>query len=166
MHFRELFRPIDDCQWLLNEEEEELIKAEKANSALSALPTLESLEYMSTTEPPGWPKTVEQLQNECADHFHQRPCQWQSEIAFKLVKGKMLVSISATGSGKSYVFWLPMYYESGLTIIIVPLKNLGQQLTDESSQRGFWGVSMTAKILGESPNLLKVRHVLSNLCQN
>ena len=95
---------------------------------------LEPLEYMPTTEPPGWPMTVEQLQNECAVHFHQRPCRWQSEIAFQLVQGKTLISISATGSGKSFVFWLPMYYENELTIIIVPLKNLGQQLTDESSQ--------------------------------
>ena len=89
---------------------------------------------MMITQPPEWPKMVEQLQVECAGHFHQRPCQWQSEIAFQLVQGKMLVSISATGSGKSYVFWLPMYYENGLTIIIIPLKNLRQQLADESSQ--------------------------------
>src|SRR5260370_42682596 len=83
---------------------------------------------------------VEQLQVECAGHFHQRPCQWQLEIAFQLVQGKTLVSISATGSGKSYMFCLPMYYKNGLTIIIVPLKNLRQQLADESSQQGFCAV--------------------------
>ena len=106
--------------------------------------------------------TVEQLQNECAVHFHQRPCQWQSEIAFQLVQGKTLISISAMGSGKSFVFWLPMYYENGLTIIIMLLKNLGQQLTDKSSQQGLQAVSVTTEILGESPNLLKVRHALSD----
>ena len=69
---------------------------------------------------------------------------------------KMLVSISATGSGKSFIFWLPMPYENGLTIIIVPLKSLGQQLADESSQRGFHAVSVTAEVLGDSPGLLEV----------
>jgi len=63
------------------------------------------------------------------------------------------------GSGKSYIFWLPMHYENGITIIIVLLKNLGQQLADESSWRGFQGVSVTAETLGESPGLLKVRKV-------
>src|SRR5260370_11820175 len=121
---------------------------------------------MTTSKPPGQPRTVEQLQNECADHFHQRPCQWQSEIAFQLVQGKTMASISATGSGKSYVFWLPMYYENGLTIIIIPLKNLGQQLADESSWQGFCTMNITAEVLGVSPGLLKVRHVLSNGCQN
>ena len=72
-----------------------------------------------------------------------------------------MVSISAMGSGKSYVFWLPMYYENGLTIIIVPLKSLGQQLSDESSQRGFCAISITAEVLGESPSLLKVRQSLA-----
>ena len=71
----------------------------------------------------------------------------------------MLVSISAMGLGKSYIFWLPMHYDNGITIIVVLLKNLGQQLADESSWRGFWGVSMTAETLGESPGLLKVRKV-------
>src|SRR5260370_41548116 len=108
---------------------------------------------MPTTQLPGWPRTVEELQRECSDLFAQRPCWWQSKIAFQLLQGKMLVSISATGSGKSYIFWLPMNYEDGMTLIIVLLKNLGQQLADKSS----W---VTAEILGEYPNLLKARHML------
>ena len=80
-----------------------------------------------------------------------------------MLQGKTLVSISTTGSGKSYIFWLPMPYEDRMTIIIVPLKNLGQQLADEFSQRGFTAMSVTAEILGESPNLLMVRHMLWNM---
>ena len=49
-----------------------------------------------------------------------------------------------------------MQYEKGITLIIVPLKTLSQQLADESSCEGFWGVSVTAELLGESPNLLDV----------
>ena len=45
-----------------------------------------------------------------------------------------------------------------MSIIIVPLEGLGQQLADESSQEGFCGVSVTAELLGESPNLLAIRY--------
>ena len=77
-------------------------------------------------------------------------------MAFKLLQGKNLVSVFATGSGKSCVFWLPMQYEEGITIIIVPLKNLGQQLAEESSHKGFWGISVTGEMLGELLDILNV----------
>src|SRR5258705_13082674 len=104
------------------------------------------------------PTTISQLQEECHSFFGWQLCRWQSEIAFKLLQKKTLISISATGSGKSHVFWLPMQYEKGMSIIIVPLKSLGQQLADESSREGFHGVSVTAELLGESPNLLAIRY--------
>jgi len=47
------------------------------------------------------PTTIHQLQEECHSFFGWQPCRWQSEIAFKLLQKKSLVSISATGSGKS-----------------------------------------------------------------
>src|SRR5258708_5441020 len=103
--------------------------------------------------------TISQLQEECHSFFFGwQLCRWQSEIAFKLLQKKSLVSISATGSGKSCVFWLPMQYEKGITLIIVPLKTLSQQLADKSSCEGFQGVSVTAELLGESPILLDVWH--------
>src|SRR5260370_25112201 len=109
------------------------ISAERGTWHLLFLLVLESLKYMPPTQAPLMqPCTVEQLQDESTIRFGQRPCQWQSEIALKLMNGKNLVSISATGSVKSFVFWLPMPYENGLTLIIIPLKTLGQQLADES----------------------------------
>src|SRR5260370_31392360 len=103
-----------------------------------------------------WPATIKQLQCECVEHFGWQPCQWQSEIAFKLADLENQISISATGSGKSHIFWLPMIYERGLTIIVIPLKSLGQQLADELSHEGFCAVSITKELLGESPTLLDV----------
>ncbi|KAF8340422.1 P-loop containing nucleoside triphosphate hydrolase protein, partial [Cantharellus anzutake] len=91
------------------------------------------------------PTTVEGLQHECSEYFGWRPCRWQSEVAFNLVGRANQISISSTGSGKSRVFWLPMIYESGLTIIVVPLKSLGQQLADESSREGFHAISEIRK---------------------
>src|SRR5258707_7326676 len=90
-------------------------------------------------------------------HFGQRPCQWQSEIALQLIYGKNLVLISATGSRKSFIFWLPMVYKNGLTLMIIPLKTLGQQLANESCQQGFCAVSVTAELVGESPTLIEVQ---------
>ena len=110
----------------------------------------------SNAELPARPCTIEWLQLDGMRHFGQKPCQWQSEVAFQLTSKENLVSISTTGSGKSFIFWLPMLYEDGLTIILVPLKNLGQQLADESSQKGFHAVSITAELLGVSPALLEV----------
>ena len=110
----------------------------------------------SNAELPARPCTIEWLQLDGMRHFGQKPCQWQSEVAFQLTSKENLVSISTTGSGKSFIFWLPMLYEDGLTIILVPLKNLGQQLADESSWKGFCAVSITAELLGVSPALLEV----------
>ena len=89
--------------------------------------------------------------------FGQRPCQWQSEIALELINKKSLVSISATGSGKSFVFWLPMPYENGLTLMVILLKTLGRQLAEESCQRGSHAVSVTVELLGELPMLIEVQ---------
>ena len=102
------------------------------------------------------PSTIQEIQLDGEKCFGQRPCCWQSEIALHLVNGESLVSISATGSGKSFLFWLPMPYEDGLTLIIVPLKTLGQQLADESSRRGFRAVSVTAELLGETLTVLDI----------
>ena len=111
---------------------------------------------LSTSELVVRPSTTEELQLDGMRHFSQRPCHWQSDIAFQLLNGKSLVLISATGSGKSFVFWLPMPYENGLMLIIVPLKNLGQQLADKSSQSGFHAVSITAELLGGKLTVLEV----------
>src|SRR5260370_41564656 len=104
---------------------------------------------------PEKPCTVQQLKHESASHFGQQPCQWQSEIGFQLGHKKNLVTISATGSGKSLTFWLPMPYENGLTLIIVPLKNLGQQLADKSSWSGFCAISITRELLALSPTMFR-----------
>ena len=114
-------------------------------------PSMHCMPFLNST-----PVTIGQLQAECHGFFGWQPCRWQCEIALELLWKRNLVSVSATGSGKSCVFWLPMLYEKGITLIIVPLKTLGQQLADEASCEGFWGVSVTAELLGESPNLLNV----------
>ena len=72
---------------------------------------------------------------------------------------KSLISVSATGSGKTITFWLPMMREEGLTIIIMPLKSLGMQLAEELEWHGWRAVSVMAEVLGESPDLIKASYL-------
>jgi len=76
---------------------------------------------------------------------------------------KNYVVTAATGSGKTFTFWVPKLYEMGLTIIIVPLKMLGEQLAKESSMAGFKAVNVTAKSLGDSLELIKVLSSFLNM---
>src|SRR5258708_30074678 len=81
---------------------------------------------------------------------------WQAKVALHLLSKSSMVSISATGSGKTVTFWLPMMREHGLTLIITPLKTLGHQIAMESCCLNFPAVSITAELLGEHPNLVQV----------
>src|SRR6266436_7945066 len=76
---------------------------------------------------------------------------------------KNYVVTAATGSGKTFTFWVPKLYEMGLTIIIVPLKMLGEQLAKESSMAGFKAVNVTAESLGDSLELIKVLSSFLNM---
>ncbi len=111
--------------------------------APSALPSVES--------------DIKKLQDESEAHFDVHPCLWQCRVALNLLAKKNIVSISAMGSGKTLTFWLPMLCEKGITFIVTLLKSLGSQLSNESIQRGFLSVSITAELLGEKPGLMKVK---------
>ncbi len=101
--------------------------------------------------------TVEDIQNDSEQLLHFHTCVWQARVALELLsKKKHYVAMAATRSGKTFVFWLPKLYEKGLTIIVVPLKVLGEQLAEESSISGFKAVNVTSESLGDSPDLIKV----------
>ena len=97
---------------------------------------------------------IKELQDESKDHFHVHTCIWQCRVVLKLLAKKSIVSISATGSGKTMTFWLPMLLKEGITFIVTPLKSLGSQVSDKSIQKGFPSVSITAELLGEKPGLI------------
>ena len=63
---------------------------------------------------------------------------------------KDLVSTAATGSGKTYTFFLPSLFEeerNGVTFGIVPLKKLGDQHRDSAIQLGLTAISLEAKMI-------------------
>ncbi|KAF9505112.1 hypothetical protein BS47DRAFT_1436410 [Hydnum rufescens UP504] len=73
--------------------------------------------------------TTEDIQFRSAANYCLPACLWQAEnCQIQLTGIPYLVCTAATGSGKTLTFWLPMLYQKGTTFIIVPLKNLGEQM--------------------------------------
>jgi ATP-dependent DNA helicase RecQ len=56
---------------------------------------------------------------------------FQTKILQRVFNGDNVLGISATGSGKSFCFWLPALLKPGLTLVIAPLRSLmrDQRLT-------------------------------------
>jgi very-short-patch-repair endonuclease len=56
---------------------------------------------------------------------------FQAQVLKRVFDGKNVLGISATGSGKSFCFWLPALLKPGLTLVIAPLRSLmrDQKLT-------------------------------------
>ncbi len=56
---------------------------------------------------------------------------FQTKILQRVFNGENVLGISATGSGKSFCFWLPALLKPGLTLVIAPLRSLmrDQRLT-------------------------------------
>lgn len=56
---------------------------------------------------------------------------FQNKVLQRIFKGENILGISATGSGKSFCFWLPGLLKPGLTLVIAPLRSLmrDQRLT-------------------------------------
>ena len=101
--------------------------------------------------------TIEDIQNDSEHLLCFHACKWQARVALQLLsKKRHYVTTSATGSGKTFVFWLPKLYENGLTIIVIPLKILGEQLAEESCMAGFNAMNITSETLGDSLALIKV----------
>jgi superfamily II DNA helicase RecQ len=76
--------------------------------------------------------------------FH--PCQWQLDLCRIVLskEHKVMISTAAMGAGKSVTFWLPLLFETGYIIfIVVPLKDLGQQLADQAASYGFSSINVT-----------------------
>ncbi len=135
-----------------------------ANTASSTLPCSDLLPYMPLCTRKLESITIEDIQNDSEHFLCFRACIWQARVALELLsKQKNYVVTAATGSGKTFTFWVPKLYKMGLTIIIVPLKMLGEQLAEESSMAGFKAVNVTAKSLGDSLELIKVLSSFLNM---
>ena len=76
-----------------------------------------------------------------------RPCLWQICIVEALLKhDKDIISIAATGSGKTLTFWMPLLFRpDGIQIIITPLNILRKQNVDTLTGLGISRIALHAK---------------------
>jgi len=72
-------------------------------------------------------------------------------VNYLLVHPKQnLVATAATGTGKTYTFFLPALYEkAGVTFIILPLKKLAHQHCDSAIKLGLTATSLEAKTISK-----------------
>ena len=62
-----------------------------------------------------------------------------------VLDGKDVITIAATGSGKSFPCWVPLLYiKYRIVILVTPLKHLGNQFVDILEKNLLCTVSMTA----------------------
>ena len=76
-----------------------------------------------------------------------RPCLWQIKVIIAILRhDKDIVSIAATGSGKTLTFWMPLLFRtSGIQIIITPLNILGKQNVAQLTSFGISAIALSAE---------------------
>jgi hypothetical protein len=89
----------------------------------------------------------EEIRQKTYKHFGFSPCLWQIRVVEALIKhDKDIISISATGSGKTLTFWMPLlFFERGIQIIVSPLNILGKQNVDDIVPKGFSAIALSAE---------------------
>jgi ATP-dependent DNA helicase RecQ len=78
--------------------------------------------------------------------FGYRPCLWQIKVVRAILKrDRDVVSIAATGSGKTLTFWMPLLFiPDGIQIVVTPLNILGKQNVDSLAKVGISAITITA----------------------
>jgi superfamily II DNA helicase RecQ len=76
-----------------------------------------------------------------------RPCLWQIRVVEAILRhDKDIISIAATGAGKTLTFWMPLLFRlDGIQIIITPLNILGKQNVDALAALGIKGIALSAE---------------------
>lgn len=81
---------------------------------------------------------------------------FQDRVLQRVFDGKHVLGISATGSGKSFCFWLPALLKPGLTLIICPLRSL---MRDQRLTLRNYGIA-SAEFINMDVDLLTQRRIL------
>ncbi|CAK5275042.1 unnamed protein product [Mycena citricolor] len=79
--------------------------------------------------------------------FGCRPCLWQIRVVEAvLAHDRDVITIAATGAGKTLTFWMPLLFcEDGIQIIVSPLNILGDQNVSQLEKLGIRAVNVTAE---------------------
>jgi superfamily II DNA or RNA helicase len=99
----------------------------------------------SSTGPPQY--SFENLRATAIEHLGYVPCVWQIKVVEAILKHDGdVVCISATGSGKTLTFWLPLLFKTdGIQLIITPLNILGDQNVVQLAGMGIKEITITSE---------------------
>jgi superfamily II DNA helicase RecQ len=87
----------------------------------------------------------EEVQREVEERTGTRPCIWQIKVVHKILEGGDIITIAATGLGKSFTYWMVLLYvKHGIVILITLLKLLGKQFVDMLAKNHLKAVSIMA----------------------
>ena len=77
------------------------------------------------------PESDEEVQRLVEEKLGVRPCLWQIRVVRKILAQDDVITIAATGSGKSLTYWMPLLFiKHGVVVLVTPLKLLGKQFVD------------------------------------
>lgn len=90
---------------------------------------------------------LSQVRDKVEKCFGYRPCLWQLRVVQAVLKHDGdIVSVAATGSGKTLTFWMPLLFiPDGIQLVVTPLNILGKQNVDTLEKVGIKAISMTAE---------------------
>ena len=113
--------------------------------------------------------------------FHHHPCLWQIHVVQAILKNdKDIAFISATDSGKTLTFWMPLLFiPEGVQIVVTPLNLLGKQnvntltkveinmvsvTADSATEATFWVHKCSSKIAKECVHGFSGNHIRKASC--
>ena len=97
------------------------------------------------------------LQYFCSSVFGYRETKrFQNLVLERVFNGQHVLGISATGSGKSFCFWLPALLKPGLTLVICPLRSL---MRDQCLTLRNYGIA-SAEFINSDVDKLTQRRIL------
>ncbi|KAJ7309422.1 P-loop containing nucleoside triphosphate hydrolase protein [Mycena albidolilacea] len=99
----------------------------------------------SSTGPPQ--HSLAEIRAKAVEHLGHQPCLWQIKVVEAILKRDGdVICVSATGSGKTITFWLPLLFRpEGIQLVITPLNILGDQNVAQLAKMGIKGISITSE---------------------
>ncbi|KAJ3560311.1 hypothetical protein NP233_g10922 [Leucocoprinus birnbaumii] len=87
--------------------------------------------------------TEDQIRRDVIARFGVIPCLYQIRDALAQLRGEDVITIAATGSGKTLTFWIPLLYiEDDFIFLITALNILGDQNVKELKAAGFSAINL------------------------
>ena len=89
----------------------------------------------------------EEIRQKTFETFGFYPCLWQIRVVEAILKhDRDVISIAATGSGKTLTFWMPLLcHKGGIQMVVTPLNLLGTLNVDDLVSKGFTAIAISAE---------------------